>query len=92
MSGDDKPDAVEVVLPKWGVSMQEGTITTWYVKEGEEVSKGQPLAAVETDKVHADLEAPVAGRVLQQLVEAGGVAVVGDVVAVIEPGTVDETA
>lgn len=83
MSGDRESYCVDVVMPKWGVSMQEGTIAAWYVDEGEAVTKGQPLAAIETDKVNADLEAPAAGRLRRLLVDVGGVAAVGDVVAVI---------
>lgn len=73
-------------MPKWGVSMQEGTIAAWFVDEGAVVSQGQSLAAIETDKVNADLEAPVAGTLKQILVDAGEVAEVGSVVAVIDEG------
>lgn len=71
-------------MPKWGVSMQKGTITEWYVAEGEAVEKGQSLAAIETDKVNADLEAPAAGWLRAQVVAAGEAADVGSVVAVID--------
>jgi pyruvate dehydrogenase E2 component (dihydrolipoamide acetyltransferase) len=75
---------MDVVLPKWGVSMQEGTIAEWYVEEGAEVAEDDPLAAIVTDKVDADLEAPVAGTLAKRLVAAGDTVPVGGVVAVIE--------
>jgi len=75
---------MDVVLPKWGVSMQEGTIAEWYVEEGTEVAEGDPLAAIVTDKVDVDLEAPVAGTLTKRLIAAGDSASVGSVVAVIE--------
>ena len=75
---------MDVVLPKWGVSMQEGTISEWRVEEGAEVAEGDALAAVVTDKVDADLEAPASGKLVKRLVEAGDTVPVGTVVAVIE--------
>lgn len=75
---------MDVVLPKWGVSMQEGTIAEWYVEEGAQVAEGDALAAIVTDKVDADLETPIAGTVTKQLIAAGDSAPVGSTVAVIE--------
>jgi pyruvate dehydrogenase E2 component (dihydrolipoamide acetyltransferase) len=74
---------MDVVMPKWGVTMQEGTLTEWLVDEGAPVQEGDALAHVETDKVDADVEAPAAG-ILRRGVEAGAVVAVGDVLAVIE--------
>lgn len=75
---------MDVVMPKWGVTMQEGTLATWNVAEGEEVEEGQSLAVIQTDKVDADLEAPVAGVLRKHCVAAGDVAPVGTVLAIIE--------
>ena len=74
---------MDVVLPKWGVTMQEATLTSWHVKEGESVEQGQALADVETDKIDAEIEAPAAGVVAELKVEAGAVVKVGAVVAVL---------
>ena len=46
------------MLPKWGMSMQEGTITEWYVEVGDEVLEGDVIAEVETEKVNGEVEAP----------------------------------
>jgi pyruvate/2-oxoglutarate dehydrogenase complex dihydrolipoamide acyltransferase (E2) component len=75
---------MDVVLPKWGVTMQEGTIAEWLVAEGEAVEEDQPIAHVVTDKVDADVEAPVAGVLTKQCVAKGDVIGVGAVIAVIE--------
>lgn len=76
---------IEVILPKWGLTMEEGTLTQWLVKEGQEVKEGEALADVETDKVTNQLEAPASGVVTKILVENGteGIAV-GTVLCVIE--------
>ena len=75
---------MNVVLPKWGVTMQEGTLAEWRVAEGEAVTQGDPIAEIVTDKVEAELEAPIDGVLTKQCVEQGEVVAVGTVVAVIE--------
>jgi pyruvate dehydrogenase E2 component (dihydrolipoamide acetyltransferase) len=75
---------MEVTLPKWGVTMQQATVTKWYVTEGDAVQSGQPIADLETDKVEVALEAPVAGTVSKRCVNEGDVVKVGALVAVID--------
>ena len=48
--------ATNVLLPQWGMNMEDGTLVKWLVKEGDEVEKGQPLVEVETAKINSDLE------------------------------------
>jgi pyruvate/2-oxoglutarate dehydrogenase complex dihydrolipoamide acyltransferase (E2) component len=72
---------VDVVMPKWGDTMQEGVIVEWGVAVGDEVAEGEALATVETDKVEADIESPVAGTVVEILVPEGEAAEVGAPVA-----------
>lgn len=77
--------AVEVILPKWGLTMEEGTLTEWLVKEGQEVQEGEALANVETDKVTNQLEAPVSGVIAKIQVEDGTEEIaVGSVLCLIE--------
>src|SRR5919107_1791777 len=47
----------EVIMPKMGDAMEEGTLLKWLKSEGEEVSEGDPIAEIETDKVTMELEA-----------------------------------
>jgi pyruvate/2-oxoglutarate dehydrogenase complex dihydrolipoamide acyltransferase (E2) component len=60
--------ATEVILPKWGLTMEEGTLVAWHVEEGDRVEEGQVIADVETEKVTNELEAPVSGVISKILV------------------------
>ena len=71
----------DVELPKWGMTMSEGKIAAWEVAVGDRVTEGQPLAAITTDKVESDVEAPVDGVVEEILVDAGATVEVGTVIA-----------
>ena len=64
---------MDVILPKWGVTMQRATLTRWLVAEGAQVEGGQPIAEIETDKVDVALEAPVGGRLAKRCVKEGEV-------------------
>ena len=75
---------IDVLLPKWGMTMQEGTIASWLVTVGDTVHEQDPIATVETEKVETDLPAPASGRLEQVLVQAGETVPVGTVIAVIE--------
>jgi pyruvate/2-oxoglutarate dehydrogenase complex dihydrolipoamide acyltransferase (E2) component len=75
---------VDIVLPKWGMTMQEGVLAEWLVAVGDAVTADQPVARVETEKVDAEIEAPAAGTITELLVEAGTTADVGTLVARME--------
>ncbi|WP_308429634.1 biotin/lipoyl-containing protein, partial [Streptomyces flaveus] len=62
--------AVEVLLPKIGLTMQEGTIDEWLVPTGTAVSEGEALLRLATDKVDVDVEAE-AGGLFHPVVPAG---------------------
>ncbi|MCD6571182.1 MAG: biotin/lipoyl-binding protein, partial [Deltaproteobacteria bacterium] len=53
--------AVEIVMPKLGLTMTEGLIVEWKKKEGDEVKKGDVLFVLETEKVTYEVEAPEDG-------------------------------
>jgi pyruvate/2-oxoglutarate dehydrogenase complex dihydrolipoamide acyltransferase (E2) component len=72
---------MDIILPKWGMTMQEGAIAGWLVAVGDTVTEGQPVATVETEKVDAEVEAPAAGTITELLFEAGDTAEVGAVIA-----------
>ena len=55
--------AYELVVPRLGLTMEEGRIVEWYKEDGETVEEGEPLFACETDKVVVDVEAPFGGSV-----------------------------
>ena len=75
--------ATNVMLPQWGMNMEDGTLLKWLVKEGDEVSKGQPLVEIETAKINSELESPVEGVVAHLMSEEGTVVKVGALVVVI---------
>jgi pyruvate/2-oxoglutarate dehydrogenase complex dihydrolipoamide acyltransferase (E2) component len=76
---------VEVILPKWGLTMEEGTLVNWLVEEGASIREGEPLAEVATDKIVNQLSAPVSGVVSKILVPAGTEEIaVGTVICLIE--------
>ncbi len=75
--------STEVILPKWGLTMEDGTVVAWHVSEGDTVVEGEVIAEVETEKVENDLEAPCAGVIARILVEEEETVDVGTVLAVI---------
>ncbi|MBX5469556.1 MAG: biotin attachment protein [Thermoleophilaceae bacterium] len=72
-----------VKMPKWGLSMEEGTITEWMVGPGEDVAQGEVLAMVESEKAQMELPSPVGGVFAKALVEEGQTVEVGTDVCVI---------
>jgi pyruvate dehydrogenase E2 component (dihydrolipoamide acetyltransferase) len=69
----------EFVMPKLGMTMEEGTITRWIKKEGDKVEKGEPIVEVMTDKVNIEVESPDNGTILKILAKEG------DVVPILQP-------
>ena len=67
-----------IVMPKWGLAMQEGMLAAWHVAEGQEVTKGQEIADIETSKIANAFESPVSGPVRRILVSGGETVGVGD--------------
>jgi len=79
--------ATNVLLPQWGMNMEDGTLTRWLVSEGDEIAEGQPLVEVETAKINSELESPASGVVYHIMAAEGSLVKVGELVAVIgEPG------
>jgi alpha-beta hydrolase superfamily lysophospholipase len=75
--------AFELVMPKWGLSMQEGLINYWLKQEGDHVKKGEPLLEVETEKITNVVEAPESGILARILFPAGSTVPVSEVIALI---------
>lgn len=63
--------AVEVVMPKLGMAMKEGTVSIWNKGVGDPVGKGEPIASVSSEKIEIDVESPADGTVLQITVPEG---------------------
>lgn len=77
--------ATEVILPKWGLTMEDGTLVAWRKNEGDRVEAGEIIAEVETEKITNELEAPVSGVISRILVDEGTEEVqVGTVLCLID--------
>ncbi|HYL81909.1 MAG TPA: dihydrolipoamide acetyltransferase family protein [Candidatus Acidoferrum sp.] len=77
---------VSVVMPQLGESVAEGTVIEWLKHEGDRDQKDEPILAISTEKVDAEIPSPAAGVLSQILVKAGEVAPVGATLAVIAEG------
>ncbi|MCU6755126.1 Dihydrolipoyllysine-residue acetyltransferase component of pyruvate dehydrogenase complex [uncultured Eubacterium sp.] len=77
-----------IIMPKLGFNMNDGKLVQWYKSEGEEITKGEPLFSVETDKTNMDIEATSDGVVKKLLIEEGDQIPVTLPIAVI--GSADE--
>ncbi len=75
--------ATDVVMPQMGESIFEGTITKWLKKVGEQVTRDEPLFEISTDKVDAEIPAPVSGVLTAIKADTGQTVQVNSVVAVI---------
>jgi pyruvate dehydrogenase E2 component (dihydrolipoamide acetyltransferase) len=81
---------VAVTMPKWGLSMQLGKIIGWIVAEGDDVSAGDELADIETDKIAGTLEAASAGTVRRIVARVGEDVPVSGTIALIAPADVSD--
>lgn len=78
--------AIEIKAPTLPESVPDGTIATWYKKEGQQVSRDELLVDIETDKVLLEVVSPVDGVLRKIHKEAGSTIVSSDLLAVIEEG------
>ncbi|WP_256815126.1 dihydrolipoamide acetyltransferase family protein [Cytobacillus sp. Bac17] len=63
--------SVEVVMPKLGMAMKEGTVSIWNKQVGDRVGKGEPIASVSSEKIEIDVESPAEGTLLEIAVPEG---------------------
>src|SRR5207302_7594837 len=75
-----------VVMPQLGESVHEGTISKWLVKPGDKVVEFEPMLEVDTDKVNAEVPAPVSGVLREILAKEGETVQAGAEIAVVETG------
>jgi pyruvate dehydrogenase E2 component (dihydrolipoamide acetyltransferase) len=80
-----------VTMPKWGIEMQEGTVTAWNVELGHHVVKGDALLDVETEKIVNSVESPASGTLRRMLAPTGDTFPVGALIAVLADPDVTET-
>lgn len=77
-------------IPKWGLSMEEGTIAQWLIQEGTQFSKGQEICEIETTKIVNVLEAPFDGLLRKIIAKDGDTLVVGGIIAICADAQVSD--
>lgn len=76
-----------IIMPKQGLLMEEGTITKWLAKEGEQTTEGAPLFEMETDKLTITMDSTATGTVLKILHPEGNTVPITQPIAIVgEPG------
>jgi len=74
----------ELKMPKMGESIEQATITKWFVKEGDTIVEDDVLLEIATDKVDSEIPSPVAGKIAKILFKTNDPVPVGKVIALIQ--------
>ena len=77
--------SVQITMPQMGESVTEGTVLGWLKQVGDRVEADEPLVEISTDKVDAEVPAPVSGTLVNIAAEADETVQVGSVLGEIEP-------
>lgn len=80
---EDKSREVPLLMPKMSMTMEEGEVITWHAAEGDQVSAGEVIAEVMTDKVDMEVEAPVDGILVRIVADPRSMIAVGAPMAFI---------
>src|ERR1051326_4267789 len=75
--------ATKVIMPKLSPTMEEGQISRWLKKEGDQVAMGEPLAEIDTDKATMEMQALANGVLRKIIVNEGQSAPLGQLTAII---------
>jgi len=82
---------IDVIVPKWGLTMEEADVLRWLKEIGDPVTEGEPILELETDKVTGEVEAPASGTLAETLVTSGQTVEPGQVVGRIRRSSQNET-
>jgi len=80
-----------ITMPKWGMSMDEGIVTSWHIDEGAEVTQGQEVVDVESTKIANAIESKKSGLLRRRVAQVGQTFPVGALLGVIADRDVEET-
>ncbi len=72
-----------MIMPKLGMTMEEGTVVQWLKKEGDTVEKGEKILEIETDKVTIEVEAPATGVLRKIIAAENKIVPIGRTIAII---------
>jgi len=78
---------MDVIMPQLGETVEEGTVSVWHKKVGDQVTAGDDLLDISTDKVEMEIPVPVTGELSEILVVEGETVAVGVTLAVINDGS-----
>ncbi len=79
--------AKEIVLPQWGMEMQDGIVISWLKQEGDSIQEGEPLVEIETEKIQTELESTESGILAHILVPEGATIPIRTVLCIVaDPG------
>ena len=84
-------EIVPILMPKWGLSMRQGTLSSWLVEEGSEISPGDEIMDVETDKIANAVEATDGGLLRRRVGMAGETYPVRALLGVLAPASVPDS-
>ena len=73
--------AKDVIMPALGMAQETGILLQWLKAEGEQVTQGEPLMEIETDKATVEVEAPASGTLVNVTAGPGDEVPVGQVIA-----------
>jgi pyruvate dehydrogenase E2 component (dihydrolipoamide acetyltransferase) len=83
-------DIKTLEMPKWGLSMEEGLLAQWSIREGDSFTKGQEICEIETSKIVNVLEAPFAGTLRRVLARQGDTLKVGAALALVAEASISD--
>jgi 2-oxoglutarate dehydrogenase E2 component (dihydrolipoamide succinyltransferase) len=75
---------VDVLVPKWGLTMEDAEFVEWLVSVGDSIQEGDEIAELETDKITGSVESPASGVIVELIAQSGQTVVPGEVIARIE--------
>jgi len=80
-----------LTMPKWGLTMEQGTVAAWNRKPGDRVEAGEEVCDVETEKIAGGMESPFSGILRRQVASVGDELPIGALLGVIADESVSET-
>ncbi len=83
-------DIRAIEVPKWGLSMEEGTLTDWLIEEGDSFAAQQEVCEIETSKISNVMQAPFAGVLRRKVAQPGQTIPVGGVLGIVADASVSD--
>lgn len=77
---------IPIAMPKLGYDMENGKVGGWLKKVGDQISRGDVIAEIETDKSTVEMEATASGTLVEVVHDAGAEVPVGETIAWLEDG------